>query len=664
MFEFSVLRKYLIPRKRHLSVSLIGLMSIFVITAVVWLILVFLSVTSGIEKTWLSKLTQLNAPLQIQLKPEYYSSYYYLIDSYAFESSYTPKTIREKLLSTKLDPYDPEIDHALPKFFPQKEGTDLIKDLLSVIDNQKKQFSNLYYSDYETAPTLLKIKLFRPMEGFNNRLFSQNFITQAAYIATLCQSNQQFKDLLLSPSCNDITHMLSKIDCTVGHILTDAKSTIEQKSVDLPYLQSILIHANIETLIVRPGVRLYLADIEEGSYFYGKIIDQEIYLSTSKEKQDKFTIKNRQLYLDKSLVEGISTVNLPSNYEFSYKGYELSGEIKGSCKNKESNILVTLPSKKWIVKKANPTVFFSSKPEIEPSWVYFANGKVTLPSSFISPVLLPKNYRESDVLIGDVGYLSYGTFSMSSSLEQRQAITVAGFYDPGILAVGSRSILADYDLVHTLSSSSYAQATDPLLTNGIQIWTGDIKDVQKLQKNLSFALKEKNLDRYFSVISFYEYPFSKDLMQQFQSDRYLFMIIGYIILAVACSNIIALLLMLIRDKRKEIGIMQAMGASKASIAWIFGALGASLGLISCVFGTLLASLTLSNIDHIVHFLSMLQGREAFNPIFYGNHLPSTISMQALMFLFVLTPLLSIIASLIPAFFAMRISPTEILKSES
>ena len=49
MFEVSVAFKYLIPRKKHLSVTLIAMMSVGVISLIVWLLLVFLSVTSGIE---------------------------------------------------------------------------------------------------------------------------------------------------------------------------------------------------------------------------------------------------------------------------------------------------------------------------------------------------------------------------------------------------------------------------------------------------------------------------------------------------------------------------------------------------------------------------------------------------------------------------------------
>src|ERR1700704_6021378 len=96
MFELSVALKYLIPRRRQLSVSIISLISVLVIALVVWLIVVFFSVTNGLEKNWIQKLTALTAPLRITPTEAYYNSYYYQIDSISDASQYNPKTIREK----------------------------------------------------------------------------------------------------------------------------------------------------------------------------------------------------------------------------------------------------------------------------------------------------------------------------------------------------------------------------------------------------------------------------------------------------------------------------------------------------------------------------------------------------------------------------------------
>ena len=118
MFELSIALKYLIPRKKQLSVALISLMSVTVISLVVWLLLIFLSVTEGIERNWLQKLTSLNAPLRIAPTQAYYASYYYKIDSVSSLSDFSTKTLAEKQSAPSTDPYSEEEDGELPRFFP------------------------------------------------------------------------------------------------------------------------------------------------------------------------------------------------------------------------------------------------------------------------------------------------------------------------------------------------------------------------------------------------------------------------------------------------------------------------------------------------------------------------------------------------------------------
>ncbi len=88
-----------------------------------------------------------------------------------------------------------------------------------------------------------------------------------------------------------------------------------------------------------------------------------------------------------------------------------------------------------------------------------------------------------------------------------------------------------------------------------------------------------------------------------------------------------------------------------------------MGTLSTLIGTLAAMLTLHHIDVVVSFLSFLQGHEAFNTVFYGKSLPSELSKDALIFIVIATPIISLLAGLVPAIKACKLSPTEILRSE-
>lgn len=96
---------------------------------------------------------------------------------------------------------------------------------------------------------------------------------------------------------------------------------------------------------------------------------------------------------------------------------------------------------------------------------------------------------------------------------------------------------------------------------------------------------------------------------------------------------------------------------------VFAYCGAIVGGISCILGTTFALLTLANINTITSWLSRIQGREAFNPLFFGSTLPSTLSPSATLFILIVTPLLSLAAGLIPAIKACRLQPSNLLKSE-
>jgi len=515
LFEFSFIKKYLTPQRKQLSVSLIALLSVAVITLVVWLVVVFLSVTEGLERTWTHKLTALNAPLRLQPTPEYFSSYYYNVDRYSAASHYMSKTIGQKAASLLSNPYDPESDEELPTLLakPDLDQTgnlrDPIKGALGVLEGLKTSVKGLAFQDVELSGALLRLELVRQDQGL---MEMQSQLTNVSYLASFPEKNPLLSELILPPRAEDIHNL------------------------------NFLKH------------RFNLA------------------LS--------FAQKNQLPQAD------------------SYSG-----------------------------------------------------------------VLIAKNFRDNGVRIGDKGYLAYSSAGITGMKEIHIPIYVAGFYDPGIMAVGNKCILVPSKITRAINASESAFTLDRSEANNIFVWFPNLKDAPKIKAAILQKLQEKGLEKYWKVQTFREYEFAKDLMLQFESDKYLFSLIGMIILVVACTNIISLLVLLVSDKKKEIGILRAMGAKRSSIAAIFAFSGASLGLFSCLLGLFLAFITLRNIDHLVAFLSMLQGHEAFNAQFFGQSLPHEISPRALLFAAIATPILALVAGLFPAIKAARLNPCETLRSE-
>ncbi len=550
MFELFFVKSYLWPKKKQLSVALIGLLSLFVISTVVWLLLLFLSITEGIERTWLTKLTSLNAPIRITPTETYYNSYYYQIDSIAAASNYSLKTIREKLHSEKTDPYESNVDEEIPAYWPLKDRLEIdpVKAAFSSLQSLTSKFPYLVAEDYEVSGALLRLELIRP----NTRNF-QSFLSQVSYIATYPTSPSHLESLIQKPSLKDLKHLIY---------------------LSSLYSESDLLERILANVICKSGAKATLENI----------ISEEV----------DFKIE------------------------------------------------------------------FDSPPALSPPWAYFVQKKLTLPENGI---VLPRQFRDNDVLLGDKGFFSYQATTPMSSQEQRLPLQVAGFYDPGVISIGARFILSDPSLVHTMNANCQTTAIDPLLTNGIQVWFDDFKKTKVIEEELLKEFKKAGIEDYWNIVPYYEYDFAKELIGQFQSDRYLFMLVGVLILTVACSNVISLLLLLVNDKKHEIGILLSLGATKKSIAFIFGGIGITVGFISSLIGISLAYFTLSHIDLFVNLLSSLEGRDAFSPIFYGDSLPNTMSIKALLFVLIASPILSLLAGLIPAIKACKLKPSAILRSE-
>ncbi|MES2272726.1 MAG: FtsX-like permease family protein [Chlamydiota bacterium] len=534
MFEFKVAYKYLIPRKKSLSTALISLMSVLVISLVVWLVVVFLSVTTGIEKNWLRKLTSLHAPLRLTPTELYYSSYYYQIDRLAAASNYTLKTIGEKQASSITDPYAVDGDPEIPIYWPgpdlglDRHLRDPVKTLYAELASLQKEFPDVAFQDYEIGGALLRLKINSKAGG------GPSYLSQMSYLLSLTEENPHLRSLLVDPSLSEINQLLS-------------------------------LHPSLAKNIGPNGEAL----------------------------------------LD-----------------------------------------------------------FDTLPENPPPWAFFVKGQCHLPSfSEETPILLPKNYRESGVLLGDSGTLSYVAPAAVSAQEQRIPIRVVGFYDPGILSVGNKCLIVPSEVTQTIHAASQTFSPDGTPTNGLFVWFKDLEQAEAIKEKLAMRLEHAGIAPYWKIATYQEFEFSKDLMFQFRSDRTLFMLIAAIILIVACCNVISLLVLLVNDKKKEIAILQSMGASFGSIAAIFGICGATMGSLSCLIGGGLAIFTLKHLDSLVAFLSALQGHAAFNPAFFGKTLPNQLSFDALLFVVIATPILSLLAGLIPALKASRIRPSSVLRSE-
>ena len=149
-----------------------------------------------------------------------------------------------------------------------------------------------------------------------------------------------------------------------------------------------------------------------------------------------------------------------------------------------------------------------------------------------------------------------------------------------------------------------------------------------------------------------------------QVERNVMFLILTIIVIVAAFNITSGLIMLVKDKGRDIGILRTMGVTQGGIMRIFMVTGASVGVVGTLVGFLLALVVCLNIESIRRFLSWLTNNELFSPeLYFLSKLPSDLDGGETTAVVVMALTLSLLATLYPAWRAARLDPVEALRYE-
>jgi lipoprotein-releasing system permease protein len=147
-------------------------------------------------------------------------------------------------------------------------------------------------------------------------------------------------------------------------------------------------------------------------------------------------------------------------------------------------------------------------------------------------------------------------------------------------------------------------------------------------------------------------------------ERNMMFIILSLIVVVAAFNIISGLIMLVKDKGRDIGILRTMGATKGAIMRVFLITGASIGVVGTLAGAVLGIVFCWKIDEIRQFVAWLTNTRLFDPeIYYLTRLPADINPQTTAVIVGMALILSVLATLYPSWRASRLDPVEALRYE-
>ncbi|MDB5505692.1 MAG: lipoprotein-releasing system transrane subunit LolC [Devosia sp.] len=157
---------------------------------------------------------------------------------------------------------------------------------------------------------------------------------------------------------------------------------------------------------------------------------------------------------------------------------------------------------------------------------------------------------------------------------------------------------------------------------------------------------------------------NQTFFEALQVERVVMFVILSMIILVAAFNIISSLVMLVKDKARDIAVMRTMGATRGSIMRIFSMTGTAIGVAGTLIGLVLGLLLATYAEPLRSFVSDLIGVRIFPPeVFFLSKLPSKINPTEIAIVVSMSLGLSFLATLYPAWRAAQYDPVEALRYE-
>ncbi|MDB2570334.1 lipoprotein-releasing ABC transporter permease subunit [Gammaproteobacteria bacterium] len=152
------------------------------------------------------------------------------------------------------------------------------------------------------------------------------------------------------------------------------------------------------------------------------------------------------------------------------------------------------------------------------------------------------------------------------------------------------------------------------------------------------------------------------LFEAIQFEKLLISLMLFLIVAVASILVLSTIVMTVKSKEREVGILKTIGANNYQLVMIFFFQGLMVSFIGLLMGLLLGLLVTFNINNFITFLEGVMGRNLLEAYFI-NYFPYYIDYGQIGFICLISLIFSLLASLFPALRVTKLNPIEILRHE-
>jgi lipoprotein-releasing system permease protein len=197
----------------------------------------------------------------------------------------------------------------------------------------------------------------------------------------------------------------------------------------------------------------------------------------------------------------------------------------------------------------------------------------------------------------------------------------------------------------------------PGAVSSLEVFVGDPDQVREERRLIAAAL-----GGHVRIVDWQQA--NSSLFNAVEIERNVMFLILTLIIVVAAFNIISSMIMMVKDKGRDIAILRTMGASRAMILRIFVLSGASIGVVGTIAGFALGVAFTRNIEAIRQAIQRLIGTDLFAAeIYFFTRIPARIDSGEVAAVVIMALALSFLATLYPSWRAARLDPVEALRYE-
>ncbi len=244
-----------------------------------------------------------------------------------------------------------------------------------------------------------------------------------------------------------------------------------------------------------------------------------------------------------------------------------------------------------------------------------------------------------------------GTETAFGTMPRTRTFEVAGIFNAGMIQYDSAFVFLPLE-----SAQKFFQLGDGV--SGIEIFTDNPEKIDLYKDQLYSTVGDRDV----KIVDWQQT--NKEFFSTIKVERNVMFIILTLIILVASFNVISTLIMLVKDKGRDIAILRTMGATKGMMMRVFFIAGSSIGVMGAFVGTVFGLLFCWNIDSIRKGIEALLGTELFRAeIYFLTKLPARVDLNEVALVVMIALGLTFLASLYPSWRASRLDPVEALRYE-